>query len=79
MIVNQQAGTRVDEVAAGIYRISTPLDVIPGGFYLQLLSGRGRRASIIPYRLAKPLCLDIRGPHEGDAGRETTLDWWIAL
>ena len=24
--------TRVDEVAAGIYRISTPLDVIPGGF-----------------------------------------------
>lgn len=32
MIVNQQAGTRVDEVAAGIYRISTPLDVIPGGF-----------------------------------------------
>ncbi len=32
MIVNPQAGTRVDEVAAGIYRISTPLDVIPGGF-----------------------------------------------
>jgi len=32
MIVNQQAGTRVDEVAAGIYRISTPLDVLPGGF-----------------------------------------------
>jgi flavorubredoxin len=32
MIVNQEAGTRVDEVAAGIYRISTPLDVIPGGF-----------------------------------------------
>jgi len=32
MIVNQQAGTRVDEVAAGIYRISTPMDVIPGGF-----------------------------------------------
>ena len=32
MIVNQPAGTRVDEIAAGIYRISTPLDVIPGGF-----------------------------------------------
>ncbi len=32
MITNQQAGTTVDEVAAGIYRISTPLDVIPGGF-----------------------------------------------
>jgi len=32
MIVNQESGTRVDEVAAGIYRICTPLDVIPGGF-----------------------------------------------
>ncbi len=32
MIVNQATGTRVDEVGAGIYRISTPLDVIPGGF-----------------------------------------------
>lgn len=32
MIVNKETGTRVDEVAAGIYRISTPLDVIPGGF-----------------------------------------------
>ena len=32
MIANEQTGTRVDEVAAGIYRISTPLDVIPGGF-----------------------------------------------
>lgn len=32
MIVNQETGTRVDEVAAGIYRICTPLDVIPGGF-----------------------------------------------
>jgi len=32
MITNQETGTRVDEVAAGVYRISTPLDVIPGGF-----------------------------------------------
>lgn len=32
MIVNSDTGTRVDEVAAGIYRISTRLDVIPGGF-----------------------------------------------
>jgi flavorubredoxin len=34
MITNQESGTRVDEVASGIYRISTPLDVIPGGFTL---------------------------------------------
>jgi flavorubredoxin len=32
MITNPESGTCVDEVAAGIYRISTPLDVIPGGF-----------------------------------------------
>ena len=32
MTTNQETGTHVDEVAAGIYRISTPLDVIPGGF-----------------------------------------------
>jgi flavorubredoxin len=34
MIANQETGTRVDEIAAGMYRISTPLDVIPGGFTL---------------------------------------------
>ena len=32
MIANKETGTCVDEVAAGIYRICTPLDVIPGGF-----------------------------------------------
>ena len=32
MITNQQTGTRIDEVTDGIYRICTPLDVIPGGF-----------------------------------------------
>jgi len=32
MIASIETGTRVDEVAQGIYRISTPLDVIPGGF-----------------------------------------------
>ncbi len=32
MITNQQSGTRVDEVAPSIYRISTPVSVVPGGF-----------------------------------------------
>jgi flavorubredoxin len=34
MLTNQHTGTRIDEVAAGIYRINTPLDIpaIPGGF-----------------------------------------------
>ncbi len=34
MITNQETGTRIDEVTTGIYRICTPLDVIPGGFTL---------------------------------------------
>src|SRR5512132_3182670 len=32
MITNTVSGTRIDEVADGIYRINTPLDVVPGGF-----------------------------------------------
>ena len=36
MITNEQSGTRVDEIASGIYRISTPLPPsavpVPGGF-----------------------------------------------
>jgi flavorubredoxin len=32
MITNSASGTRVDEVADGIYRISTPVTVLPGGF-----------------------------------------------
>src|SRR5215471_4243623 len=32
MITNAQSGTRIDEIAAGLYRISTPVSVVPGGF-----------------------------------------------
>jgi flavorubredoxin len=34
VITNPQSGTRIDEIAEGIYRISTPvrIDAIPGGF-----------------------------------------------
>lgn len=32
MTASKQTDTRIDEVADGIYRICTPLDVIPGGF-----------------------------------------------
>ena len=31
-IVNSESGTRVDEIAERIYRISTPVPVVPGGF-----------------------------------------------
>src|ERR1051326_9087251 len=32
MITNAQSNTKVDEVAGGVYRISTPSTTIPGGF-----------------------------------------------
>jgi flavorubredoxin len=32
VITNQQSGTRIDEIADGIYRISTAVPAIPGGF-----------------------------------------------
>ena len=31
-ITNTQSGTNVNEIVDGIYRISTPVDAIPGGF-----------------------------------------------
>jgi flavorubredoxin len=31
-VINQQTGTRIDEISDGIYRISTPFKEIPGGF-----------------------------------------------
>ena len=37
MITNNETGTRIDEVAAGIYRICTPYNAIPGGFSMNSL------------------------------------------
>ena len=31
-VTNTQSGTRVDEIADGIYRITTPVSEVPGGF-----------------------------------------------
>lgn len=31
-ITNTQSGTRIDEIEKGIYRIATPMPVVPGGF-----------------------------------------------
>src|SRR5581483_7218199 len=31
-VTNQQSGTRVDEIAEGIYRLHTPVSQVPGGF-----------------------------------------------
>lgn len=61
MITNQQTGTAIDEIADGIFRISTPMPQIPGGFsfnqYLvvddePLLFHTGMRQTFSPVREA---------------------------
>lgn len=63
MITNSHAGTRVDEVAAGLYRISTPFDVVPGGFTQNsfLLSGDEPLLFHAGYRSLSPLTLEAIG------------------
>ena len=57
MITNQETGTRIDEVASGIYRICTPLDVIPGGlgFNSYLITGDDPLLFHTGYRKLFPL------------------------
>ena len=60
MITNQETTTRVDEVAADIYRICTPLDVIPGGFTFNsyLLAGDEPLLFHTGYRKLFPITLE---------------------
>jgi len=60
MIANQGTGTRVDEVADGIYRICTPLDIIPGGFTVNsyLVAGDEPLLFHTGYRKIFPLTLE---------------------
>lgn len=60
MITNQQTGTRVDEVADGIYRICTPMDVLPGGFTFSsyLITGEEPLLFHTGYRKLFPITLE---------------------
>ena len=52
MVTNPRTGTTVDEIAEGIYRISTPSTVIPGGFTFNQYLVVDRRS---------PACTAVRG------------------
>ena len=65
MIANNLNGTSVDEIAAGIFRISTPMDVIPGGFTFNSYLVAGRAAAL-SHRLAE--ALSINGRCGGESG-----------
>ena len=60
MITNEAAGTRIDEVESGIYRINTPLDVIPGGFTFNsyLIAGEEPLLFHAGYRKLFPLTVE---------------------
>ena len=48
MITNQDSGTRIDEIADGIYRISTPVppEAMPGNVNVSNLAGNESEVSI---------------------------------
>ena len=79
LITNDETGTRIDEVAAGVYRICTPLDVIPGGFTFNsyLLADDEPLLFHTVYRKLFPVTLEAIG--EGNAGRKSPLDRWITF
>ena len=63
MIANQETGTSVDEVAAGIYRICTLMEVIPGGFTFNsyLIDDEEPMLFHTGYRKLFPLTLEALG------------------
>lgn len=63
MLVNRESGTRVDEVAVGIYRICIPSDAIPGGFTFNsyLVSGEEPLLFHAGYRKSFPLTAEAVG------------------
>src|SRR5579863_5208432 len=60
MITDQASGTSIDEIAQGIYRISTPVHKMPGGFTFNryLIVDDEPLLFHTGYRLAFPLTRD---------------------
>jgi flavorubredoxin len=63
LITNKETGTCIDEVAAGIYRICTPLDIIPGGFTVNsyLIADDEPLLFHAGYRKLSPITLEAIG------------------
>jgi len=70
-MVNSESGTRVDEIADGIYRISTPAPVIPGGFTFNQFLVEDESPLLFHTGLRKlfPLVREAVTHVLGDAGR----------
>ena len=79
MITNIETGTRVDEVASEIYRICTPLDVIPGGFTFNSYLIAGEEPLLFHTGYRKAVSHYAGGHTESGADREAALDRWIAF
>ena len=79
MMANQEAGTRVDEVAAGIYRICTPLDVIPGGFTVNSYLIDDAEPMLFHAGYRKLFHTTLEAVSKSYACRKAALDWWFTL
>ena len=71
--------TTIDEIADGIYRISTPiLPERPPGLHVQPVPRGGRRAADVPHRAQAPVPIGPRGDRPRDTGRAAALDRVLA-
>ena len=70
-ITNSQSGTNVHEIAAGIYRISTPVSTIPGGFtfnQILVVDEQGRHEKAVARRQTRQIALSRIGPGRARLG-----------
>ena len=79
MVTNHQTGTRVDEIADGIYRICTRLDVIPGGFTFNSYLIADDEPLLFHTGYEEAVSDDGGSCGVGDARGETSMDWRVTL
>ena len=79
MITNHETGTRVDEIADGIYRICTPLDVIPGGFTFNSYLIADDEPLLFHTGYKKLFPITVEAVAKVTAGAEASLDRRVAL
>ena len=72
-------GTQVDEVARGIYRICTPLDVIPGGFTFNSYLVADDEPVLFHTGYRKLFPVTLEAIQKVMPAARAPLDRWIAL
>jgi len=69
--------TVINEIGEGIYRISTPVRELPGGFSFNQILVDERRAAPLPHRWAQAVPGRQSGDHPRHAARSSEMDWFF--